>query len=326
MHDAGYTILVVDDEEVIRYTLQKKLSRLGYHIIALEKAEDALYIIKRGEKVDLIITDIKLRKMDGIELLQRIHGRDEPIPVLIITGHGNVEDAISALRYGACDFIRKPFDINEVASSVRSVLRNREEKKKALTFAKYLSSEHRVYDIPNDPDLVNPISYTLTRDLVSAGICNATTAENITLSLREAISNAMYHGNLEIGSELRDSGGMKQFNEEIERRRDEEPFCHRTVKIEYTLTSEYVEYRITDQGGGFDFHDLPDPRDPDNFLKNSGRGLLIIRVHMDEVTWNEQGNMITLRKNRIETTKEKKKKEDDNGTADEGVLHDKMAR
>ena len=101
-------ILVVDDEEVIRYSLQKKLSRLGYKVISMEKAEDVLYLLKNGEKVDLVITDIKLRKMDGIELLRRIHGLDEPIPVLIITGHGNVEDAIRALRYGASDFIRKP--------------------------------------------------------------------------------------------------------------------------------------------------------------------------------------------------------------------------
>ena len=71
MNNNGAKILVVDDEEVIRYSLQKKLSRLGYKVISMEKAEDVLYLLKNGEKLDLIITDIKLRKMDGIELLKR---------------------------------------------------------------------------------------------------------------------------------------------------------------------------------------------------------------------------------------------------------------
>ncbi len=65
-----------------------------------------------------------------------------------------------------------------------------------------------------------------------------------------------------------------------------------------------VEYTIEDQGRGFDFRTLPDPRDPENFFKNSGRGLLIIRIHMDEVSWNEKGNKITMRKNRVERGEE----------------------
>ena len=59
MTEKNAKIVVVDDEEVIRYTLQKKLSRLGYNVISMEKAEDVLYLLKNGERVDLIITDIK---------------------------------------------------------------------------------------------------------------------------------------------------------------------------------------------------------------------------------------------------------------------------
>ncbi|MCL2025904.1 MAG: response regulator, partial [Leptospirales bacterium] len=67
------TILIVDAERMTRFTLQEKLSRSGYNIISLEKAEDALYLIKLEDvKIDLVISDIKLYKMDGIELLRRI--------------------------------------------------------------------------------------------------------------------------------------------------------------------------------------------------------------------------------------------------------------
>ncbi|TFH40810.1 MAG: response regulator [Chrysiogenales bacterium] len=296
----GSKILIVDDEEVIRYSLQKKLSRIGYKVISMEKAEDVLYLLKNGEKVDLIITDIKLRKMDGIELLRRIHGLDEPIPVLIITGHGNVEDAIKALRYGASDFIRKPFDINDVASSVRVILNRKHEKKMAERFARYMLYDKGRYRIPVDETIINAISYNLTKDLAPSGLCNHTTAENISLALQEAISNAMYHGCLEVSSSIREELGIKGYNDEIERRKTDEKYRDRCVTITYELNREYVEYLIEDEGPGFDINSLPDPRDPENFFRNSGRGLLIIRIHMDEVDWNRTGSAMRLRKYRVE--------------------------
>jgi len=294
------TILVVDDEEVIRITIQKKLSRAGFNVISFEKGEDLLYYLKNADhNADLIITDIKLRKMDGIELLRRINSMDEPIPVLIISGHGNVEDAIRALRYGASDYIRKPFDINDLTSSVRSILKRKFQKKLSENLAIYKQYEKCVLEIPNDGDLINTISFNFTKNLVPAGLFNYTTSENISLSLQESISNAMFHGNFEIDSSLRDSGGMKEFNSEIERRKVLSPFKDRTVKLTYELTPDYVFYEIEDQGPGFNYMNLPDPRDPENFFKNSGRGLLIIRIHMDEVSWHDRGNVIRMKKYKI---------------------------
>ncbi len=300
MNDKSPTILVVDDEDVIRFALRKKLTRIGYNVISLEKAEDVLYLIKNDNvKIDLIITDIKLRKMDGIELMRRIKSLDDPIPVLIITGHGNVEDAIRALRYGASDFIRKPFDINDIALSVRSILRHKHEQQLADNFIQYTFYEKSIFKIPLDTSIINAISYKLTRNLNASGLCNSTTAENITIALIEAISNAVYHGNLEISSEIKKEGGIKRFNEEAEKRKKDERFKDRIVTIHYELTKDHVEYVIEDEGPGFDYTILPDPRDPENFFKASGRGLLIIRIHMDEVEWNERGNIIRLRKYRV---------------------------
>ncbi len=293
-------ILVVDDEEVIRITLQKKLSRIGYNVISFEKAEDLIYYMKDGDPVvDLIITDIKLRKMDGIELLRRINSAEEPPPVLIISGHGNVEDAIRALRYGASDYIRKPFDINYLTASVRSALKRKTERKLAESSGKYKKYEKSVFSIPNDGELINTISFKLTKDLVPSGLFNYTTSENIALSLKEALTNSMFHGNLEIDSSLRDKGGIGKFNEEIEKRRVIAPYNERIVKITYEFTPDYVSYEIADQGQGFDFQTLPDPRDPENFFKNSGRGLLIIRIHMDEVSWSDSGRVIKMKKYKI---------------------------
>jgi len=302
------TILLIDDEEVTRYSLQKKLLKQGYNVISLDRAEDALYLVKNEEKkIDLIITDIKLRKMDGIELMRYLNTLEQSIPVLVLTGQATMEDAIRALRYGACDFIRKPFDISEVISVARNTIRARHEKELADSFGKYIEYDKRIFRIGTDVSACNVLSYKLTENLAPSEFCNRTTAENISLALREAITNAMFHGNLEITSDIRAERGINGFNEEIEARRAAEKYRERRVTITYEFTGEYVEYTIADEGPGFNFKKLPDPRDPENFLKDSGRGLLIIRIHMDEVAWNKTGNVIRMKKYRVA------RKDDENG-------------
>lgn len=292
-------ILVVDDEEIIRLTLQKMLSRLDYNVVLFEKAEEVLTYIKNEEgEVDLIITDINLKKMEmnGLELLRHIKGIDDSIPVVIISGYGNVEDAIEALRYGARDFIRKPFVMEDVVGPVKSILRGKDEQILIENFAKYIENQTALYKLPVEASIINAISCKLTEGLVGGQICDHPTAENITLALREAISNAMFHGNFEISSEIRETGGIKQFNEEIAKRKELEPYKDRLVTINFKQTQEYVEYIIEDEGPGFDYKSLPNPKDPENFFKNSGRGLLIIGIHLDEISWNDKGNIIYLKK------------------------------
>ncbi|MCX7679045.1 MAG: response regulator [Spirochaetes bacterium] len=302
------TILIIDEEEMTRFALQKKFLKQGYNVISLDKAEDALYLIKNEEKkIDLLITDVKLRKMDGIELLRYLNTLETSIPVLVLTGQANLEDAIKALRYGAIDFIRKPFDVAEVLSVARNAIRARHEKEIADSVGKYLNYEKRQFIIGNDISACNVLSYKLTKNLPSSDFCNKTTAENLALALREAITNAMFHGNLEISSEIRTEKGINGFNEEIEKRRFEAPYKDRKVTITYEYTGNYVEYIIEDEGPGFDFTQLPDPRNPENFLKDSGRGILIIQIHMDEVSWNEKGNIIKMKKYRTS------RKESENG-------------
>ncbi len=293
------TIVIIDDDDVVRYTLRKKLSRFGYKIIVLDKAEDALYLLKQGNDIDFIVTEIRLRKMDGIELLRHVNALDVPVPVLLI-GQGNVDDAIRALRYGACDFIRKPVDANDIASIIRTELRNRRKKEKPVDLGHFVVSDRREFLLPSDDELASLVSYELTKNLTGSGICNHVTSENISLSLKEALSNAMFHGNLEVDSKIREIDGVKAYNELIEKRKNSDKYKNRRVHILYELTPSWVEYTITDEGKGFNYTLLPDPKEPENFFKKSGRGILIIKIHMDEIEWRERGNSIRMRKYKVE--------------------------
>ena len=291
------TVMVIDDEDIVRFSLRKKLAKFGYNVISLDKAEDALYMLKNEEvKVDFIVTDIKLRKMDGIEFLRHIKTIDISIPV-IITGQGNVDDAIQALRYGARDFIKKPIDENEIASIIRSEVKRKIQEQLAVDIGKFVKEERREFALPLDVEAGDVLAHELTKNLHSTGLFTASDAENIGVALRESISNAIFHGNLEMSSDIRESGGNKAFKEEFDKRRNDPLYSGRTVRVFYHLDPDFVEFEVEDEGKGFNSSALPDPTDPENFFKKSGRGILYVRLYMDEVEWNDKGNRIRMRKN-----------------------------
>ena len=105
-------ILVIDDERPILDMLELSLSSEGYKVLTAKDGDEALKVFKK-ESPKLILTDIKMPGMDGLEVLKRIKSLDNDAEVIVITGHGNMDSAIAALRHGASDFITKPIR-NEV--------------------------------------------------------------------------------------------------------------------------------------------------------------------------------------------------------------------
>lgn len=117
------TILVVDDEKNIRRTLRMVLEGAGFDVLEAESGEDGLATIER-EEVDLVLLDIRLPGISGIEALERIRRRPETrrLPVVVISGHASVAEAVSAVQSGATDFFEKPLDRDRVLVTVRNAL------------------------------------------------------------------------------------------------------------------------------------------------------------------------------------------------------------
>jgi DNA-binding NtrC family response regulator len=114
-------ILIIDDEKAIRYALREILEHEGHKVEEAEDGAAGLDKAKKG-KFDLVLCDIKMPKMDGIEVLEKLHAHNEELPVVMISGHGTIDTAVDALKKGAFDFIQKPPDINRIRVSVRNAL------------------------------------------------------------------------------------------------------------------------------------------------------------------------------------------------------------
>ncbi|MBT6448399.1 MAG: sigma-54-dependent Fis family transcriptional regulator [Flavobacteriaceae bacterium] len=124
-------ILIIEDEESIRRVLRKVLMEedSSYNIIEAFDGDQAIEMVKKN-KIDLILCDIKMPKKDGIEVLNFLIKDYQEIPVIMISGHGDLETAVESMRLGAFDYISKPPDLNRLLNSVRGALKNKLFRKK----------------------------------------------------------------------------------------------------------------------------------------------------------------------------------------------------
>ena len=129
-------ILVVDDEANLRRVLAAQLSRDGYEVHTAEDGEAALAFLKEHH-IDVVITDLRMPRLGGMDLLRSALREDPTLPVVILTAHGTVDTAVEALKTGAFDYISKPFDQDEVRLIVRKALRTRALSSRDATHADY---------------------------------------------------------------------------------------------------------------------------------------------------------------------------------------------
>jgi excisionase family DNA binding protein len=138
--EPGKTVLVVDDEEVIRDFFARTLTE--YRVLAAASGEEALDMVKKN-RPDLVLLDIKMPGIDGIETLRRIKQIDSSIPVVMLSAHGTLKTNIEAARLGAYDSMAKPFDLNDMKSVIKGALISRAESREAPTSPEENKKEHR---------------------------------------------------------------------------------------------------------------------------------------------------------------------------------------
>ncbi|MFY0678757.1 MAG: sigma-54-dependent Fis family transcriptional regulator [Neptuniibacter sp.] len=154
-------ILLVDDEEHIRLAASQTLELGGYEVTALETAEEALKIIQDGWS-GILVTDINLPGINGLELMKRVVAIDPALPVILITGHGDISMAVGAMRDGAYDFIEKPFSSELLLDVVRRAV----EKRSLVMENRKLKQELEAQQAPGPRVIGNTPAISQVRSLV----------------------------------------------------------------------------------------------------------------------------------------------------------------
>ncbi len=263
-------LLVVEDDELMRDVLSRFLEMKGYRVSLREDGKSALATFRDGA-FDLVLSDVAMPGMDGMQLLKAVKGHNPRVPVILISGHGDVDMVVRALKAGAENFLAKPLSMERLARVVDQALDlsliHPEEPHPFPSFRQISQ-----LSVPSQHEYIHEVVFQIARSAVAVGFANHDLNNNLKLALVEALTNAMEHGN-HWDPELR-------------------------VEVEARISRDVMEVVVSDQGQGFDPGSLPDPTSPEQLLCERGRGIFLMRSILDQVEVIPPGNRVVLRKHR----------------------------
>jgi len=292
MTDTQSTVLVAEDSQTQSIQFRRLLEKAGFRALMTANGREALDVIRRSPP-DVVVTDLDMPEMNGLELVEAVHRSFPNIPVVLATAVGSEEIAAEALRKGAASYVPKQFLADLIPTLHRLLAVTQADRANTLLADCATYSEVR-YTLTNDETLVVPLVAQIRRMIERFGIRDGSGALRVAMAFNEALQNAIVHGNLEVTSRLREGANATAFWDLVGERRMQTPFSDRRIHVQAILTNDFARIVIRDEGPGFDPATIPDPTNPAFLDRPCGRGLWLIHTFMDEVRHNREGNEITL--------------------------------
>lgn len=288
-------ILVVEDSATQAAFIRTILENVGYHVeVAIDgaKAWDRIQL----SQPDAVLTDLQMPEMDGLELVEAVAGQFPGVPIVLMTAMGSEETAAQALRRGAASYVPKLNIETDIVPTMERILALKKRSLRHAEADRWATVLQREFVVENLDTAVPKLINRLQDDLTTFKLWDEGVRLQVGMALDEALVNAIHHGNLEASSTLRGDNAGNDYADLIAKRRTEKPYCDRRVTLTSRIDKNGAVFVIRDQGPGFNPSDVPDPLAPENLEKVSGRGLLLINTFMDEVSHNDIGNEITMKK------------------------------
>lgn len=285
-------ILLVDESASDRRRTADLLLRNGkVQVIYAGSGHEAISAIERLSP-DVVLAALPAEGTDFLLVLRKIHFRYPRLPIILMTSAEITPLLLQALQQGAVSFVPKGNLGHYLARTLDHVLRLSQSERRHRLVG-YLCQTESSFSLENDPELIAPLVAHLQEGASRLEGMDETARIQLGVALHEGLLNAMYHGNLEVSSELREAGEAA-FLAEAEERRHCSPHADRRVHVKATLTPSQAVFVIRDEGPGFNPDAIPDPTAPDNLSKASGRGILLMRTFVDEMHYSATGNELTL--------------------------------
>ena len=291
-----FNIIVVDDALTERTLVNDLLSReMECEIRTAGNGEAALdYIDDR--RPDLVLTELKIPGMNGLEMLQTIKKDYPMIPVVLMPAQGNEQITADAMKAGATTYVPKHRMVEDLACTIKHVIAASNEATYPPQLMHRLESAVTEFTLSNDPVQLESVVAFLQPVLRCLPLGDESERVRVSLVLEAALSNALFHGNMDTGRD--EARHIKQrINDLFRERWNKKPWCDRRIHLTAEISRERARFVIRDDGDGFDTSAI----DPDvmSLDTKGGRGLPLMYTIMDSVAFNEKGNEVTLIRNRV---------------------------
>ncbi len=292
------TVLIVDDSSVDRTMIEGLLKKepSPFTVVCAEDATHALKLMDEHH-VDVVVTDLAMPNMDGLELVRLASEKHPLVPIVLMTSRGDETFAVKALRAGAASYIPKSCLSSELVETINHLLEWSSQKRSHARLVECMTTSVCSFELRNDHTLIPPLVGYLQDEVTNIGLCDRTDRVRIGVALDEALVNALFHGNLELSSHVRDKT-PDEYHRQVEQRCQQPPFRDRRIYVSAEISATQAKFTIRDDGQGFEQTQLSDPRDSANLDDLGGRGILLMRTFMDEVTFNKSGNEVVMIKRR----------------------------
>jgi CheY-like chemotaxis protein/anti-sigma regulatory factor (Ser/Thr protein kinase) len=287
------SIIVVDDSAVDRRLAGSLLEQhLQCSVRYAGDGKEALRLIAAGLP-DLMLADMQMPEMDGLELVAAVK-RDYPfVPVILMTAQGSEDIAARALRVGAASYVPKRHLARDLLPTVQRILAGSREDRGHSGLMHYLEAGEEAFVLPNDLALVKALVDYTQEKLRCLPLADETERLRVGLALEEALTNAYYHGNLEVGA---GSGpaNREAYEQRAAQRLEEAPYRDRRIRATLRVSRQEAVFVVRDEGPGFNVERLASVASLPDADRAAGRGIILMHATMDEVRYNAAGNEVTL--------------------------------
>lgn len=284
--------LIIEGDAGLRGELKHVLSRRGHSVTVFSGAQRGLEEM-RARYFDLVVARAG-GEPAGLNLLTEGKKLLPDSVFIVMTGHVTSVGAVQALRAGAADLLLEPFTAEDVAEAADVAMAPRKDQITARKMYCCLKKEVREFVFPSDESSIGPAVDLLVENLPRSGVCSQLESRLVAIALTEAVSNAIYHGNLAISPHMKLEMSGEEFKREVRKRLTIPAYRGRKVRARCTLSPKGVEYVISDDGEGFNTREWLFSGKASSHSSAGGRGLMLLRRLMDEVYYNEKGNEVTL--------------------------------
>ncbi|MEK6262467.1 MAG: response regulator [Planctomycetota bacterium] len=289
-------ILIVEDSPTQAEQLQGVLEGAGYETTLAASGTEALKSLA-VTLPDLVLIDYMMPEMDGLQLILTIRCDFPRIPTILVAAEGSEEIAAEALQRGAAGYIPKRRISSDLLRTVQKLLGASSTSRYNQQLVGCWVTSETQFELSSTPELLAPLVALYRETMTMLCVADDSTLIRVSVALTEALDNALYHGNYELSSELREGDGSR-WREAVKIRREESPYKDRTIFVQGRISRDEARFTIRDEGPGFDPDSLPVSVDPANLERSSGRGILLMKAFLDEVTFDSTGNQVTLVKRR----------------------------
>lgn len=296
------TILVVDDSAVDRRLVGGLLEKkFQWTIQYAANGVEALARMK-GTKPDLVVTDLTMPVMDGLELVRHLRTHHPEVPVILMTAYGSEALALEALEQGASSYVPKSDLAHRLPDTVESVLKLAQAGRSHEQLMRCLTRTEFSFCLENDPALIDPLVDLIQQMVAGMRLTDFAGKLQLGVALKEALLNALFHGNLEITAEEVKAVEDRLLGEGevslVEKRCQQSPYKDRRIAVTVKISQDEARFVIRDQGPGFDVASVPSLCECGALEGERGRGLWLMRTFMDEVAFDATGNEVTMVKRR----------------------------